>query len=362
MGAIVRSVTSAPNPRDPDLEAKSAIQGSVVLAAMRQPRPFSLGDATAGALVGAADRVRLAALKLRGVRSRRVLTRAGRMHVLDVEGRGSLPPIVLLHGLSSGAADFAGLFRRLVPRCRRVIAPDLPGHGDSDPPPLRLAAPEVLDAVGDALDQILDRPATVFGNSLGGAAALRYATSGSPFAGGLFLVSPAGGRGDPQESAGVLQLLKAETHATAREFMRRVLPSRPRNLALLAWGARARLRRLPVRDLIERTSPEDLLHAGDLGGLTMPIALVWGGRENLLPAAHARFFRQALPRHSQFIQPPTFGHAPFIDHPDEVSSMLCQFATDVSGSRAPSKMHGSTLESSDRGLRAAEDDRADAIQ
>jgi pimeloyl-ACP methyl ester carboxylesterase len=300
---------------------------------MRQPRPFSLGDAAAGALVGAADRVRLAALKLAGVRSHRILTRAGRIHVLDVEGRGALPPVVLLHGLSSTAADFRHLFRRLAPYCRRIIAPDLPGHGESDPPPLRLTAPQVLDAITDALDQVLDRPSTIFGNSLGGAAAIRYATSGSPFAGSLFLVSPAGGHGAPEETAGVLQLLRADTHATAREFMRRVLPSKPLALSLLAWGARARLRRLPVRDLIERTSPEDLLHPSDLGELTMPITLVWGGRENLLPASHERFFRAALPSHAEFLRPPTFGHAPFIDHPDEVSTMLCQFAADVATSR-----------------------------
>jgi pimeloyl-ACP methyl ester carboxylesterase len=236
---------------------------------------------------------------------------------------------VLLHGLSSSGADFAPLFRRLAPFTRRIIAPDLPGHGASDPPPRRLEARCVLDAVGDALDQVVDGPATVFGNSLGGAAAIRYALSGSPNVGSLFLVSPAGGHGADDETEGVMRLLQAESHATAREFMRRVLPSNPWSLSLLAWGARARLRRRSVRELIDRTSPRELLHPAELRGLPMPITLVWGGREHLLPPSHAAFFRRHLPDHTRLLSPPTFGHAPFLDQPDEVATLLCRFAADV---------------------------------
>ena len=45
---------------------------------------------------------------------------------------GAGPPIVLLHG----PGDFAGMWMRIIPdlvTTHRVIAPDLPGHGTSEP-------------------------------------------------------------------------------------------------------------------------------------------------------------------------------------------------------------------------------------
>jgi pimeloyl-ACP methyl ester carboxylesterase len=57
----------------------------------------------------------------------------------------------------------------------RIVIPDLPGHGFSDAPP-SLDAQGFQQGVLDALDAVTAaQPALVFGNSLGGYAALRYA-------------------------------------------------------------------------------------------------------------------------------------------------------------------------------------------
>jgi pimeloyl-ACP methyl ester carboxylesterase len=305
-------------------------------------RRFSFADATSTALLGTADRARLTALRLGGVRSRWIATPAGRLHVLDARGEGPLPPIVLLHGLSATGADYAPLIRRLLPWTQRILAPDLPGHGRSPAPPSRMDARSVLAAVGDAADALLDRPAIVFGNSLGGAAAIRYALGGSPNVAGLFLVSPAGGHGGHGELDEVMRLLRADDPTSAREFMRRVLPSEPWSLGLLAWGARVRLRRPAVRRLIERTAVTDLLTPQELCALPMPVTLVWGAREKLLPREHAAFFRQFLPPHTRFTSPRTFGHAPFIDQPDAVVSMVRRFAFEVATGAIPLRAGSTT--------------------
>ena len=87
---------------------------------------------------------------------------------------GDGPPVVLVHGLSGGAANFAELAPLLAKR-RRVLVPDLPGHGGSGALP---AAPN-LAAYADRVRLVAERerllPADVVGHSLGGLVALRWA-------------------------------------------------------------------------------------------------------------------------------------------------------------------------------------------
>ncbi|MEZ4463478.1 MAG: alpha/beta fold hydrolase [bacterium] len=86
------------------------------------------------ALASLADGLVVRTLRIRGIRRRFIAHAEGRIHALEA-GRGPLPPVLILHGLGSCAADEARLIRALVPRCRAVLALDLPGHGLSTPPP-----------------------------------------------------------------------------------------------------------------------------------------------------------------------------------------------------------------------------------
>ncbi|MFN7635091.1 MAG: alpha/beta fold hydrolase [Acetobacteraceae bacterium] len=57
----------------------------------------------------------------------------GQVHLLD-GGRADAPPLVMLHGAGSSGAALRRLGQALA-ETRRVILPDLPGCGDSDPLP-----------------------------------------------------------------------------------------------------------------------------------------------------------------------------------------------------------------------------------
>src|SRR3954471_11922672 len=81
---------------------------------------------------------------------------------------GEGPPLLLVHGLGGAAWNFSEL-APLLPG-RRLIIPDLPGHGASSP----LPAP-TLGGFADVLAEILDEPVDVLGHSLGGVVALRLA-------------------------------------------------------------------------------------------------------------------------------------------------------------------------------------------
>jgi pimeloyl-ACP methyl ester carboxylesterase len=106
-----------------------------------------------------------------------------------VAGEGE--PVVLLHGLSGAAANWAGVAPRLAAR-RRVLVPDLPGHGGSAPLP---AAPN-LDAFAERVRLVAAResmlPATIAGHSLGGLVALRWAIRHTDDVSGLVLAGAAG--------------------------------------------------------------------------------------------------------------------------------------------------------------------------
>jgi pimeloyl-ACP methyl ester carboxylesterase len=57
--------------------------------------------------------------------------------------------------------------------------------------------------------------------------------------------------------------------------------------------------------------------------------LVWGAQDHLLPPAPREFFIRHLPRHARVETPATFGHAPFLDQPDEVARLVRRFAVEV---------------------------------
>jgi pimeloyl-ACP methyl ester carboxylesterase len=97
------------------------------------------------------------------------------------------PDVVLFHGInaSSSSHEFRKIFDELA-EDYHVVAPDLPGFGRSDRPPLRYSAPLYEDFVGDFVTEF-DEPAVV-ASSLTGAYAAAAAREGNVSR--LVLVSP----------------------------------------------------------------------------------------------------------------------------------------------------------------------------
>lgn len=86
-------------------------------------------------------------------------------------------PVVLLHKLGGWVADWRGVASLLGPS-RRVIAFDLPGHGESamnGPPPYVQTVAETATMLMAALDELGIARATFAGNSLGGIVATEIA-------------------------------------------------------------------------------------------------------------------------------------------------------------------------------------------
>jgi pimeloyl-ACP methyl ester carboxylesterase len=102
----------------------------------------------------------------------RRLTLAG-VSTSVLEG-GTGPPIVLLHG----PGEFAGKWMRVIPalvRTHRVIAPDLPAHGESEVPDRGIGAEGMLAWLAELIERTCPSPPVLVGHVLGGAIAARFA-------------------------------------------------------------------------------------------------------------------------------------------------------------------------------------------
>jgi pimeloyl-ACP methyl ester carboxylesterase len=87
---------------------------------------------------------------------------------------GDGPPLVLLHGPGEHAAKWVRVFPELV-KSHRVIAPDMPGHGNSFTSGGPIEADRVLDWLGALIMHMCATPPTLVGQILGGAIAARFA-------------------------------------------------------------------------------------------------------------------------------------------------------------------------------------------
>ncbi len=113
-------------------------------------------------------------------------------------GPPEAPPLLLIHGLGGSAANWTAVAPALAER-RRVLVPELPGHGRSAPLAAAPGLAPYADAVAAVLEQEGVRRSPVVGHSMGGAVALRLALRRPALVSGLVLAAAAGIRSTAAE-------------------------------------------------------------------------------------------------------------------------------------------------------------------
>jgi 2-succinyl-6-hydroxy-2,4-cyclohexadiene-1-carboxylate synthase len=117
---------------------------------------------------------------------------------LEVAVEGAGPPLLLLHGFTGTAATWSALVDAFGPT-RRIIAPDLLGHGRSAAPtdPAAYVLAQQAGDLAELLDRLRAAPADVVGYSMGARLALVLALEHPRQVRSLVLESPAAGIADP---------------------------------------------------------------------------------------------------------------------------------------------------------------------
>jgi pimeloyl-ACP methyl ester carboxylesterase len=276
------------------------------------------------------DRLARALLFGYGFRSRYLPTSVGRVHLLAGHGKGKLPPIVLLHGIGASGMNYLPLLLKLRRHAGRIWVPEMPGHGFS-PAPKAGASPRVLrKALREALDQ-LSEPFVLFGNSMGGAAAIEYASTNPERVRALIVASPGGAPLERLELTQFLRTFEIETMAEAREFVDRLTAKPVPGSTLMAWVSKRQSAKPSLRSLLSSIEPEDLLTSDHLGRLKMPVLCSWGQGDKLLPREGLEFFRAHLPGHAVIEEPEGLGHVPFLDDADQVAKRIVSFVRELPG-------------------------------
>jgi len=286
---------------------------------------------TAATVIGTAE-------LLPGFDERRADVRAVRMRYF-VGGEG--PPLVLVHGFSGSATNFT-LLAPLLARHRRVLIPELPGHGRSEPLP---AAPS-LNGYADRVRHLAELegmlPAPLVGHSLGGSVALRAALRWPNDVPALVLTASAG-IASTTRRAQLWLAFAGKTRPGRRISAYRSVVSRRRALRYAVfghWGASdpdALDDRAVEGLLVGPGLHADILSAGralvrddprqDLHGIRCPCLVVWGARDHQVPIDDAFEYARRLRAPLRTIA--DCGHLLVAERPDACADAIEDFLDEL---------------------------------
>ena len=271
-------------------------------------------------------------LRHHGFQSRFYPTSQGRVHTLEAVGTGALPPVLVVHGFGASSVDYMPLLLRFLKHTRKVVGIDLIGHGLSDRPHHTSLGHEQLRGVFEAITAAMPKPFLLFGNSLGGLVAMRYASEHPKHVAALLVSSPAGA---PMSAAGEKELfrkLKIENYKDARDLIDVFFTGLPWIKPFYALGMLSIFQTPHLRAIVEKTRAEDFLSSQELSRLSMPVFFSWGQEERLLPQECFMFFKEHLPAHAHIETPEGYGHCAFMEKPDALMfDMLRFFSAHFSG-------------------------------
>lgn len=255
-------------------------------------------------------------LQRNGFAARDVSTRWGTMRTIHGVGAGGAPPIALLHGLSGRATVFTRVAMSLRTMTDQLLFPDLLGHGDSEVPDAGLTVDALQGSLDDLLLKMLPVGSIVVGVSMGGMLAIRHAARYPERLRGLVLCNPGGAPLEPTQLEHARTLLTPDNHQEARQLAQAGLASRSMLVQhLAALNLRRRLRQPHIRSFIDTISNKNSLQVNELKALPIPVRLLIGEEDGLLPAATTAWFESNLPPTGTAVRLPGVGHAPMVESP-----------------------------------------------
>ena len=244
---------------------------------------------------------------------------------------------MLLHGLGSSLDTWRRNVQPLADAGYRVLAPDLPGHGDSDKPVSQDYDPlAAVDFTSRLLDALGVQKASLVGNSAGGLVVTMFAYEHPERTGRLALVEPG------RQISWFLRLMSVPAigeflyHPWTYHLMginKRVFhePSSVPDGVLtemarvhaLPGSIRATLRSLRSSINLKGVRPEWQV-LDRLSQLAAPLMCLWGEQDNIIPVSHSSLIKNAIPQ-SLVRTLPQCGHWAHMEKAGEFNNLLTRF-------------------------------------
>lgn len=253
-------------------------------------------------------------------------------------GRG--PALLLVHGLGGTRHTWQHLIDELA-RTHSVIAPDLPGHGESDPPAGDYSLGAHACALRDLMLSLRYRRFSLAGHSLGGGVALQTAYQFPERVDRLTLIS-SGGLGPeisaplraatlPGADAVVAALSRLPASVTSRALAAApalVSGTDARQIADVLSGLRGAKQRTAfiktARSVIDwrGQAVSAQRQTGLLHGV--PVLLAWGSADTTIPPDHHRAFASRVPE-AVTVEIAGAGHYPHETHTSQLLQPMQTF-------------------------------------
>jgi pyruvate dehydrogenase E2 component (dihydrolipoamide acetyltransferase) len=256
----------------------------------------------------------------------RMLDVAGtRLRYLEL-GSGDGTPVLLLHGF--GADLNSWMFTQpVLAEGRRVLALDLPGHGGSRRDVGNGDAAALSGAVEGFLVALDPGPVHLVGHSMGGAIAALLAARRPDLVRTLTLIAPAGLGPDinatfidgfvrasrRKDAVEVLQMLVHDPALVSRTMVEDVLRFKRLDGVTAALDSIARAWFGGGHQMLDL--------AATIAGLEMPVQVMWGRDDRIIPATHAGALPLGVPVHVL----EAAGHMPHMEKSSEVNRLLRRF-------------------------------------
>lgn len=268
-----------------------------------------------------------------------------------VQEMGEGPAALLLHGTGGATHSWRGLMPALAERFR-VIAPDLPGHGFTQTPPMNgLSVPGMSRLIGGLIETLRAPPAIVIGHSAGAPILARMAVDGRiaprqivalngaflPFKGVAGQVFP------PLAKLLVMNPLAPQVvawHAVDPSMVPRMVTGIGSNIdaAGLALYRRLMRRAGHVNAALRMMASWDLVPVlEDLARLPAPLTLIVGARDRAVPPHDAEVVAAKAPQ-AEVISIPDHGHLVHEEIPQRIADLIIRKAGDaglLSGNLTP---------------------------
>ena len=275
-----------------------------------------------------------AKVELPGFEERIAEVRGTRLRYLAA-GEGE--PLLLVHGLGGAAANWLALAPLLL-ATRRLLVPELPGHGGSSALPAAPSLNAYADRLGIVLEQEGIASAGVVGHSLGGAIALRLSIRRPDAVSALVLAGAAGissGRRNARYALTITGIVKPgrrlaphRQRIARSNTLKRVVfgrwgasdpPALPRELAEAFLSGPARhTDTVSAAQALVRDDPR-----ADLDRVRCPSLVLWGARDNQLPVEDAFDYARRLRARLRVIA--DCGHLLIGERPDACADAIEDF-------------------------------------
>lgn len=236
--------------------------------------------------------------------------------------------LVLVHGFGANNLNWLRMAQYLKDDFH-IIAPDLPGHGQStQDPSLDYSIEQQVENLSAILTQLDVDAAHLAGNSMGGAIVAMYGAAYPERTRSLSLLNPAGIQEHPSEMDERLAEGENPLVVNNKEDYKRLLDFVMEDRPFIPWPISTVMAEKAVAnqdinrkifDDIRGGSPEDFRK--HLGRIEAPTLVLWGKRDRVLDAANAEVFSQLIPD-SQVVLFDDIGHVPMIEAPERTAAEI----------------------------------------